>query len=204
MQLPRASDREYESLEPSLGLGHDPEFRRWAARVPAMSSSAVSIREAIAVPLDGRRMKDLQFVCTPISVRSVRENVSTIVERLVLMAQIDDIHVGFCVSSPGVQDSDPLFLQVVAVAPDVQRRGVGLALLTAAAQREPRRDIVLATQHDNVAARLLNEKLAKSIGAKIRKVSLDNCWDSDLGIQRGLGYRAWVIQRPAFESMGPS
>lgn len=204
MQLHSANDHEYERLEPTLGLSHDPEFRRWATRVPAISSSAVLIREASAVPLNGRRMKDLQFVCSPISVRSVRENVSTIVERLVLMAEIDDIHVGFCVASPGVEDSDPLFLQVVAVAPDVQGRGVGLALLTAAAQREPRRDIVLATQDDNVAARSLNEKLAKSIGARIRKVSLRNYRDSDLGIQRGLGYRAWIIQRPAFESLGSS
>ncbi|MDP9888632.1 ribosomal protein S18 acetylase RimI-like enzyme [Pseudarthrobacter enclensis] len=166
----------------------------------AISSSAVSIREATAVPLDGRRMKDLQFVCPPISVQGVRENVSTIVERRVLVAEIDDIHVGFCVSSPGVQDSDPLFVQVVAVAPDVQGRGVGLALLTTAAQREPRRDIALATQPDNEGARSLNEKFAKSIGGRIRKINLGNYRDSDLGIQRGLGYRAWIIQRPPVES----
>jgi ribosomal protein S18 acetylase RimI-like enzyme len=145
-------------------------------------------------------MKDLQFVCSPISVQSVRENVSTVGERRVLIAEIDDVHVGFCVSSPGVEDSDPLFLQVVAVAPPTQGRGVGLALLTAAAQREPRRDIALATQYDNGAARSLNEKLAKSIGARIQKVSLSTYRDNDLGIRRGLGYRAWVIQRPPFES----
>ncbi len=197
MQLHNAND--YDGLEPPLGLSRDPEFLRWATRVQAISSSAVSIREASPVPLDGRRMKDLQFVCSPISVRSIEENLSTIVECLVLMAEIDNVHVGFCVSSPGVQDSDPLFVQVVAVAPDVQGRGVGLALLAAAVQREPRRDIALATQDDNVAARSLNEKLAKSIGAKIRKVSLSNYRGSDLGIQRGLGYRAWVIQRPPFE-----
>jgi GNAT superfamily N-acetyltransferase len=200
MQLHSAKDHEYEGLEPPLGLSRDPEFLSWVTRVQAMSSSAVSIREATAVPLDGRRMKDLQFVCSPISVQSVRENVSTIGERRVLIAEIGDVHVGFCVSSPGVEESDPLFLQVVAVAPPAQGRGVGLALLTAAAQREPRRDIALATQYDNVAARSLNEKLAKSIGARIRKVSLSNYRDSDFGIQRGLGYRAWVIQRPPFES----
>lgn len=200
MQLHRANDHEYEGLEPPFGLSRDPEFLSWASRVSAISSSAVSIRQATAVPLDGRRMKDLQFVCPPIAVQGVRKNVSTIVERLVLVAEIDDIHVGFCVSSPGVQDSDPLFVQVVAVAPDVQGRGAGLALLTAAAQREPRRDIALATQPDNVAARSMNEKFAVSIGARIRKINLGSYRDSDLGIQRGLGYRAWVIQRPPFES----
>ncbi|MFJ6378052.1 GNAT family N-acetyltransferase [Pseudarthrobacter oxydans] len=145
-------------------------------------------------------MKDLQAVCSPISVRSVRENVSTIIERLVLIAEVDGLHVGFCVSSPGLQDSDPMFFQVVAVAPHAQRRGVGLALLTAAAEREPRRDIALATQNDNVEARSLNEKFAKSIGASIRRVSLSTYRDCDFGIQRGLGYRAWVIQRLAVES----
>ena len=195
----KANDHEYEALEPTFSLSRDPEFLRWASRSAALSSSAVSIRQATAVARDGRRMKDLQAVCSPISVRSVRENVATIIERRVLIAEIDDIHVGFCVSSLGLEDCDPMFFQVVAVAPDAQRRGVGLALLTAAAEREPRRDIALATQNDNVAARSLNEKFARSIGASIRKVTLSTYRDCDLGIQRGLGYRAWAIQRLPFE-----
>jgi ribosomal protein S18 acetylase RimI-like enzyme len=191
----RVSECEYEALEPIFGLTKDLEYVRWANRLETLSSSAVSIREATAMPQDGRRMKDLQAACSPISVRSVRENVSTIIERRVLLAEIDGIHVGFCISFPGTQDSDPMFIQVVAVAPNAQRRGVGLTLLTAAAEREPRRDIALATQDDNVAARSLNEKFARSIGASIGKVNLSTYRDCDLGIQRGLGYRAWAIQR---------
>lgn len=164
-----------------------------------LSSSEVSIREATAVAQDGRRMKDLQVVCSPISVRSGRENASTIAEQLVLLAEIDHVHVGFCVSSPGLLASVPMFIQVVAVAPGAQRRGAGLALLTAAAERGPRCDIAFATQNDNVAARSLNEQFAKSIGASTRRVILGTYRDRDLGIQRGLGYRAWVIQRPPVE-----
>jgi ribosomal protein S18 acetylase RimI-like enzyme len=197
----QASDHDYEALEPTFNLGKDANFVRWANRLVTLSSSAVSIREATASAHDGRRMKDLQTLCSPISVRSVRGNASTIMERLVLLAEIDDVHVGFCISSPGLRDSDPMFIQVVAVAPDAQRRGAGLALLTAAAEREPRRDIALATQDDNVAARSLNEKFAKSIGASIRRVNLSNYRDFDLGIQRGLGYRAWAIRRLPVEPL---
>lgn len=193
------SDCEYEAFEPTFPLSRDPEFIGWTNRLTTLSSSPVSIREATAVAQDGRRMKDLQVACSPISVQSVRENVSAIIERLVLLAEIDGIHVGFCVSSPGPHDADPMFIQVVAVAPDAQRRGVGLALLTAAAKREPRRDIVLATQNDNIAAQSLNEQFAKSIGASIRKVSLGTYRDCDFGIQRGMGYRAWAIQRQPLE-----
>lgn len=189
------SDCEYEALEPAFPLSRDPEFVGWKKRLATLSSSEVSIRVANSDPQDGRRMTDLQVLCAPISVQSVKKNASTISERLVLLAEIDGVHVGFCLSSSGPQDSDPLFIQVVAVAPDAQRRGIGLALLTAAADREPRRDIALATQDDNVAARSLNERFAKSIGASIRKVNLQTYRDSDLGIRRGLGYRAWVIQR---------
>ena len=88
-------------------------------------------------------MKDLQVVCSPISVQSVRNNASTIAECRVFLAEIDDAHIGFFVSALGLQDSDPLFIKVVAVAPDAQRRGAGMALLTAAAEQWPRRDIAL-------------------------------------------------------------
>lgn len=189
------SESEYDALEPVFPLSRDPEFFGWKNQLKTLSSSEVSIREATSATQDGRRMKDLQVLCSPISVRSVRENASTITDRLVLLAEIDGVHVGFCVSFPGFEDSDPLFIQIVAVAPDAQRRGVGLALLTAAAEREPLRNIALATQDDNVAARSLNEQFANSIGASIRRVSLGTYRDCDLGIRRGLGYRAWFIQR---------
>lgn len=145
-------------------------------------------------------MWDLQLECSPIYVRSVRENVSTIAERLVLLAEIDNVHVGFCVSLAGPQVSDPLFIQVVGVAPGAQRRGAGLALLTAAAEQQPRRDIALATQDENVPARALNERFANSIGASIRRIPLGIYRDRDLGIKRAFGYRGWIIERPVAES----
>jgi ribosomal protein S18 acetylase RimI-like enzyme len=193
------SNHEFDELEPTLPLRGDPSFVRWTGRLRALSSSGVSIREATPDAYDGRRMKDLQVVCSPISVQSVRNNASTIAECRVLLAEIDDVHIGFCVSALGLQDSDPLFIKVVAVAPDAQRRGAGMALLTAAAEQWPRRDIALATQNENAAARALNERFAKVMGATIRKTRLDHYRDSDLGIQRGWGYRAWVIQRPPVE-----
>jgi GNAT superfamily N-acetyltransferase len=195
----RVSDCEYKAFEPTFPPSRDPELVGWKKRLKTLSSSAFSIREATAVAQDGRRMQDLQGECSPISIQSVRENTATISEQLVLLAEIDRVHVGFCVSSPGFRDPDPMFIQIVAVAPDAQRRGVGLALLSAAAEREPRRDIVLATQDDNFAARSLNDQFAKSIGADIRRVNLKTYRKIDLGIPRGLGYRAWVIQRPPVE-----
>jgi ribosomal protein S18 acetylase RimI-like enzyme len=144
-------------------------------------------------------MRDLQFACSPIVVRSESDNVSMIARQLVLLAEIDEVHVGFCVSHPGAAVSDPLFIQIVAVAPPAQRRGAGLALLAAAAAREPYRDIALATQDSNVAARALTERFARSIGARIERVRLGTYRDRDLGIRRGVGYRAWFIRRPSPE-----
>jgi len=194
---------EYQTIEPTFPLSQDPEFLRWSTQLEALSAAVVSIREANQTAEDGRRMKDLQVVCCPISVRSVRENVSTIIERQVHIAEIDGVHVGFCVSSQGPKDSDPLFFQIVAVAPvapDAQRRGVGLSMFGAATAREPLRDIALATQDDNIAARSLNEKFARTIGATIQRVTLGTYRDRDLGIQRGLGYRAWIVRRPTAQS----
>ena len=195
----RVSGGQYAEFESPWPFRRDPELDVWRHRLGTLSSSEVSIREATAVGQDGRRVWDLQVECSPITVRSVRENVSMIAEQLVLLAEIDEVHVGFCVSFPGIKDSDPLFVQVVGVTPAALRRGVGLALLTAAAEREPGRDIALATQDENVAARALNDRFANSIGASILRVRLGTYRDRDLGITRGLGYRAWVIQRPPAE-----
>lgn len=191
----RISGSEYEAFESTLPFRRDPNLDRWRHQLETLPSTQVSIREAAAIPQDGRRVWDLQVECPPIYVRSVRDNVSTIAERLVLLAEIGDIHVGFCVSFVSPRAVDPLFVQVVAVAPGSQRRGVGLALLTAAAEREPRRDIALATQDDNLAARTLNERFASSTGMSIGRVPLGTYRDRDLGIVRGQGNRAWVIQR---------
>lgn len=190
------NDREYQVFEPSFPPGRDPKFIGWKSRLETLSSSEVSIRQATPVGQDGRRIKDLQALCAPISVQTVGANVTTIAERVVLLAEIDDVHVGFCVTFAGRQNADPHFIQILAVAPKAQRRGVGLALLTAAANREPLRDMALATQDNNVAALSLSDKFASSIGASIRRVNLGTYPDSDLGISRGMGYCVWAIQRP--------
>lgn len=186
----------YDAFEAAFPLRLDNAFNAWRAQLAELSSSLFSIRRAVANGPDGRRISDLQVVSSPITVRSVRDNVSMVGEKFVLLAEIDDVHVGFCVSVRSFRDSDSVFVQVVAVAPEAQRRGVGLALLAAAAEREPRRDIVLATQDSNTAARALNERFAGTLGASIERVTLGTYRDRDLGIARGDGYRAWIIRRP--------
>ena len=101
-------------------------------------------------------MRDMQTVCEPITVLSLSTNAETIKDRLVLFAEIESAHVGFCVVSPGVKTSDPMFVQVVAVVTAAQRRGIGRELLAAAASTEPERDIVFATQESNLAAYAMN------------------------------------------------
>ncbi|GAA1357625.1 hypothetical protein GCM10009596_09070 [Arthrobacter rhombi] len=191
-----ANDPEYKVYEPSFPPGRDPKFIEWQSQLETLSSSEVSIRQATAVGPDGRRVQDLQALCAPIFVQTVGANVTTIAERVVLLAEIGGVHVGYCVTFAGRLETDPLFIQVVAVAPKAQRRGVGLALLTAAAKQHPRRNMALATRGDNAAALSLNDKFASWIGASIRRVNLGTYSDSDLGISRGMGYRSWEIHRP--------
>lgn len=186
---------EYEAFESTYPLRPDRDFDDWRRRLETLSAANAVTREATAGGPDGRRMSDLQVVCPPISVQSVRDNVSAILDRHVLLAEIDEVHVGFCVSLPSVTDSGPLFIQVVGVAPEAQRRGIGLALLNAAAARAPQRDIALATQDGNTAARTLNERFAHAIGARIERVALGTFPDRHLGIRRGLGYRPWILRR---------
>ena len=195
MSMTVDGSEDYESFEPPFPFTRDPWADDWSSRLAALTSSRVSIREARKVAQDGRRLVDLQVACPPISVSSVRKNAKTIAERLVLIAEIDEVHVGFCVSSVGPNEHDPLFVQLVGVVPAAQRRGVGLALLTSAAGREPQRDIALATQDDNAAARAMNKRFAASIGADIQRVRSGTYPNSDLGIPTGMGYRAWLIQR---------
>ena len=188
-------DEDYDSFEPTYPLSRDTKFIAWVDDLRTLPVSVVSIRQAKATAEDARRVKDLQALCPPITVRAVRDNALTIADRLVLLADVSGTHVGFCVARPGVRASDPIFVQVVAVAPDAQRRGIGLALLTAAAERWPQRNLVFATQDDNSEARAMNEKFARVIGAEIRRINLRTYPDRYLGIQRGWGYRAWMIVR---------
>lgn len=193
----QVNDSDYAEFDDVFPLSDDPRFQWWRTQVGALSSaSAVSIREAVAGAQDGRRMRDVQLVTERLPILEVKDNIPKIAEHVVHLAEIGGVHVGFCVSFPGPQDSDPLFVQEIGVVPDAQGRGIGMALLCAAAVREPRRNIALATQDNNEGAQALNKKFAKSIGANICRVSLGTYRNYDLGIQRGQGYRSWVIRRP--------
>ncbi|WP_181034135.1 GNAT family N-acetyltransferase [Arthrobacter sp. GMC3] len=194
------SDSEFEEFEDVFPLRDDSRFREWKSQLETLPpSSVVSIREAVADGPDGRRMRDVQLVTERLPILEVKDNVPKIGERVVLLAEIDGVYVGFCISSPGPQDSAPLFIQEVGVVPNARGRGIGMALLCAAAEREPWRNIAFATEDNNDGAHALNKKFAKSIGASIGKVPLDTYRDSDFNIQRGRGYRAWVINRPPSE-----
>ena len=192
----------HEAFDSPIPFGRDPALDIWKRRLAKLSSSVVSIREAAATPQDGRRVWDLQLMCSPITPRSVRDNVSMITERTVLLAEIGHVHVGFCASFAGPSETDPIFVQLVGVVTEAQRLGVGLALLTAAAERDPLRDIAMATLDENIQARALNDRFASSIGATIRRVPRGTYPDRHLGIRRGDGYRAWIIRRPSSLVLG--
>lgn len=190
------SDSEYKEFDDVSPPWENVRRRGWMKQVKELSSAAlVSIREAVADGPDGQRMSDVQNVTERLPILDVKKNVLKIAKTVVLLAEIDGVHVGFCISLPGHQDSDPLIIQEVGVVPGARGRGIGMMLLRAAAEREPRRNIALATEDDNEGAQALNKKFATSIGATMRKVNLGTYEDSDLGIQRGLGYRSWVIER---------
>jgi len=187
---------DYERFESPWPVNQDPALEAWRRQLAHLPSSGVLIRDATATPQDGRRIWDLQMMCSPITPRSVRDNVSLITERTVLIAEIGDVHVGFCASFVGSNDSDPIFVLLVGVVAEAQRRGVGLALLTAAAGRDPVRDIAIATLDENIAERALNDRFARSIGATPQRVPRGIYPDRHLGIRRGDGYRVWITQRP--------
>lgn len=140
----------YEELEYASSPTRDERFQTWLQQLKTLSSSAALLRPAAQTAQDGRRIKDLQVACSPLTVRSVRDNVLMTARQPVLIAEVDGVHVGFCVSHRGSSEADPLFIQLVRVASEAQQRGIGLSLITAAAAHEPGRDIVLATQDSNV------------------------------------------------------
>lgn len=89
------SECEYMAVEPIFPLNRDQEFLGWTHRLAALSSSEVLVREATELGQDGRRMKDLQVLCSSIGILPVKENAPTITEKLVLLAEIDSVHVGY-------------------------------------------------------------------------------------------------------------
>lgn len=173
----------------------EPGFRAWKQGLEALPPSEVSIRRAERTAQDGRWMRWMQADCESTNIHSVEDNVSKIGQQFVLLAEIADYPVGFCCVLAGRIDSDPLFIQLVAVVPSARRRGVGLALLGAAARWQPQRNIAMATLDDNVGARRLNESFAQSIGANIRRVPVRRFRPSDLGFARGERHRPWMIDR---------
>jgi len=173
----------------------EPGFGVWKQELDALTGSEVLVREAAPSERDGRWMRWMQADCESVFIQSVEHNVSKITKQLVLVAEIEAHPVGFCRALVGRAESDPLFIQLVAVVPGARRRGVGLALLEAAASREPQRSIAMATLDDNVAARRLNERFAKSIGCEIQRVPLRRYRRTDLGFDGGEHHHPWVINR---------
>lgn len=173
----------------------EPGFDAWKQGLEALPPSEVLIREAEQTAQDGRWMRWMQADCESINIHSVEDNVSKIGQQLVLLAEIADYPVGFCCVLAGRTDSDPLFIQLVAVVPSARRRGVGFALLSSAAGWQPQRNLAMATLDDNVDAQRLNERFAKSIGANIQRIPVNRFRPSDLGFARGERHRPWMIDR---------
>jgi GNAT superfamily N-acetyltransferase len=173
----------------------EPGFGAWKQALEALPQSEVLIREADQTAQDGRWIRWMQADCESTYIQSVEYNVSKIRQQLVLLAEINDYPVGFCCVLAGRTNSDPLFIQLVAVVPFARRRGVGTALLGAAAGWQPQRNIAMATLDDNIAARKLNERFAQSIGGKIQRIPVSRFRPSDLGFARGERHRPWMIDR---------
>jgi GNAT superfamily N-acetyltransferase len=174
---------------------HESGFGAWKQGLEALPHTEVLVREAERTAQDGRWMRWVQADCESTYIQSVEYNVSKISQQLVLLAEIADYPVGFCCALVGRANWDPLFIQLVAVVPWARRRGVGLALLSAAAEWQPQRNIAMATLDDNVAARRLNERFAKSIGADTQRVPVSRFRPSDLGFAPGERHRPWMIDR---------
>jgi GNAT superfamily N-acetyltransferase len=173
----------------------DPDFATWLKSVEVLPSARFTTRQATAGSKDARQLRYLQGVCEPITIQTELHNENMIAEQLVLLAFIGETDVGFCVSKTGADESDPLFIQLVGVVEAARGRGIGSALMHAAAEQAPGRTIAFATQDDNLAARSMTARFASSIGAELRRVNLGTYRDEDLGIRRGLDYRSWKIAR---------
>jgi len=174
----------------------EPGFDEWREQLEALPPSKPTVRNAEPTAQDGRWMRWVQAACESTNIQNVDYNVSKIEQQIVLMAEIAGHPVGFCIALAGATDADPLFIQLVAVVPFARRRGAGIALLSAAAQREPLRSIAMATLNDNDAANGLNECFAKSMGASIRRVPVRRYRRADLGFAPGELHRPWIVERP--------
>lgn len=184
----------FEELEPQLRARDDVIWQSWTGALSTLSDAPATVREAVPMPADARRMRDIQLACVPITPLALRDNAATISEHRVLISEIERVPVGFVLASIAEEHS-PLFVRVVAVVPEAQRRGIGLQLLSAAAALEPHRNIAVATQETNFAAHAMKNRFAASIGSSAHRVRLGVYPDKLLGIPRGEGYRAWELKR---------
>lgn len=173
----------------------EPRFGAWKQKIEDSPAAAVRSRAAEPTVEDGRWIRWIQADCESTNIQSVEYNLSKIQQQLVFLAEIADQPVGFCWALVGRANSDPLFIQLVAVVPAARRRGAGLALLSAAAAREPERSIAVATLDDNLAAHNLNNSFAKSISAEIQRVPVRRYRRTDLGFAEGERHRPWLIER---------
>jgi GNAT superfamily N-acetyltransferase len=171
-------------------------FSEWEQQLGAPRTASVVIRRAESTERDGRWMRWIQAECESTNIQSVHDNVSKIERQLVLLAEIADIPVGFCSALAGRTDLDPLFIQLVAVVPLARRRGAGLAMLKAAAEHEPQRNVAMAALDDNHPAHGLNQRFAESLGATLRRVPVRQYRPTQLGFAAGERHRPWIVERP--------
>ncbi|MDQ1175003.1 GNAT superfamily N-acetyltransferase [Microbacterium testaceum] len=180
----------------------EPGFDEWQRKLEVLPPGEARVRDAHPTVQDAKWMRWMQADSESANIQDISSNIVSIQEKTVLIAEVRDCAVGFCQAVTGRSLHDPLFVQMVAVIPTAQRRGVGLALLKAAAASESSRDIVVATLDGNTAARAMNERLALSIGLPIGRVPIKSYRRSDMGIGPGEKHRPWRIQRDSSADVG--
>lgn len=192
-----SEDEDLRRFEPALPASRDPFHLAWRAALSRLRLDAhISIREAMPSGIDARRMKDMQIACEPLGPQTVARNLETLKQNLVvLFAEAEDTPVGFLSYCPPASKVDPLIVQVVGIVPEARRRRTGTALLEAACERYPGCDVAFATREENVSAHSLFRGFATQTQRSVRRVRRGVFRDGDLGIERGDGYRVWVLLR---------
>lgn len=150
-------------------------------------------------------MQWIQAECPELFIQLVKDNVAKITKRFVFLAEMDDCPVGLCIASVGRYSPEHLFIQRVGVVPQARRRGAGIALLVAAANEEPAKNIAGATAAGDKPAQAVHRKLAAHLGSELRNVRRGTFTPTDLGIVRGESHVPWVIDRvPVEADSGPT
>lgn len=170
-------------------------FVEWKQKLSILQESTISIRQAVPNEDDGRCMRWIQADCESTTIRSVEDNISRIRKQHVILAEFDGVPGGFCCMLPSRLDSDVLFIQLIAVVPSVRRQGAGMALLSAAADCHPERNLAMAVLDDNGGAQRLNERFAQLVSGNLKRVPLRRFRRSDLGFAEDERHRPWIIER---------